>query len=61
MQDLIPLTRIWFSPPGRMPLGAPLGAATLDDRLILTRRYRHALFDAAAAKEFLATFKQVLQ
>jgi NRPS condensation-like uncharacterized protein len=46
---------VWFSPPGRMPLGASLGVATLDERLFLTLRYRHALFDANAATEFLAT------
>jgi NRPS condensation-like uncharacterized protein len=51
---------IWFSPPGRMPLGASLGAATLDGRLFMTLRYRHALFDAAAAAQFLAEFKRLL-
>jgi NRPS condensation-like uncharacterized protein len=51
---------VWFSPPGRMPLGASFGAATLDDRLFMTLRYRHALFDGAAAAEFMATYKDVL-
>jgi NRPS condensation-like uncharacterized protein len=51
---------IWFSPPGRMPLGASLGAATLNGRLFVTLRYRHAQFDAEAAEEFLATFKDTL-
>jgi hypothetical protein len=51
---------VWFSPPGRMPLGASLGAATLDDRLFLTLRYRHPLFDAAAASDFLETFRSAL-
>lgn len=51
---------LWFSPPGRMPLGASLGAATLDGRLLVTLRYRHALLDATAADHFLATFKQEL-
>ncbi len=51
---------VWFSPPGRMPLGASLGVATLDGRLFLTLRYRHALFDANAAADFLATFRRVL-
>ena len=51
---------VWFSPPGRMPLGASLGAATLDGRLFLTLRYRHALFDANAAAEFLATLARAL-
>jgi NRPS condensation-like uncharacterized protein len=51
---------IWFSPPGRMPLGASFGAATLDGRLFLTLRHRHALFDATAAAHFLATLRRVL-
>ena len=51
---------VWFSPPGRMPLGASLGAVTLEGRLFVTLRYRHALFDEAAAAEFLGIFRDVL-
>ena len=51
---------VWFSPPARMPCGASLGVATLDDRLFLTLRYRHALFDASAASDFLATLRRAL-
>lgn len=51
---------VWFSPPARMPCGASLGAATLDDRLFLTLRYRHALFDASAASDFLALLRTAL-
>jgi len=51
---------VWFSPPARMPCGASLGVATLDDRLFLTLRYRHALFDAGAASDFLATLRTAL-
>ena len=51
---------VWFSPPGRMPLGTSLGAATLDERLFLTLRYRHALFDEEAARDFLAELRTVL-
>jgi NRPS condensation-like uncharacterized protein len=51
---------VWFSPPGRMPLGASLGVATLDGRLFMALRYRHALFDGTAAGDFLATIKDVL-
>jgi NRPS condensation-like uncharacterized protein len=51
---------VWFSPPGRMPLGASLGVATLDGRLFVTLRYRHAQFGRAAAEEFLSMFKRVL-
>jgi NRPS condensation-like uncharacterized protein len=52
---------VWFSPPGRMPLGASLGAATLGGRLFLTLRYRHALFDGKAAREFLSMLKTTLK
>ena len=51
---------LWFSPPGRMPLGASFGAATLDGRLLITLRYRHALLDATAADQFLTAFKETL-
>jgi hypothetical protein len=51
---------MWFSPPGRMPLGASFGVATLGGRLFTTLRYRHAQFDDAAATQFLETLKGVL-
>jgi NRPS condensation-like uncharacterized protein len=51
---------VWFSPPGRMPLGASLGTATLGNALFVTLRYRHALFDAAAAADFAALYSEVL-
>jgi NRPS condensation-like uncharacterized protein len=51
---------IWFSPPGRMPLGASFGAATMNDQLFVTLRYRHALFDAAGAAEFAALYREIL-
>ena len=51
---------LWFSPPGRMPLGASLGAATLDGRLFVALRYRRAQFDAPAAAEFVQTLRDVL-
>jgi len=54
------IRELWFSPPARMPLGAALGVATLEGRLFVTLRYRHALFDAGAASEFLATFTAAL-
>jgi NRPS condensation-like uncharacterized protein len=60
MGDAGAVREVWFSPPGRMPLGASFGAVTLEDRLFVTLRYRHALFDSTAAQEFLATFKDVL-
>jgi NRPS condensation-like uncharacterized protein len=51
---------VWFSPPGRMPLGAALGAATHDDRLHLALRYRHAQFDPPAARAFIQLYRDVL-
>ena len=51
---------VWFSPPGRMPLGASLGTASLDNRLFVTLRYRHALFDARAAADFGDLYRDVL-
>jgi NRPS condensation-like uncharacterized protein len=51
---------VWFSPPGRMPLGAALGVITHDGRVHLTLRYRHAAFDRAAAERFLALYRGVL-
>lgn len=47
---------VWFSPPGRMPLGLTIGAVTVADRLHLTFRYRHSLFDADAATRFADRF-----
>jgi NRPS condensation-like uncharacterized protein len=54
------VTSVWFSPPGRMPLGASLGAATLDDELFLCLRYRHALFDSDGATSFATVLRDVL-
>jgi NRPS condensation-like uncharacterized protein len=59
--DALPgVKRVWFSPPGRMPLGASLGVATAGDDMFVTLRYRHALWDAAAAAEFGALYREVL-
>ena len=54
------MRELWFSPPGRMPLGASLGAATVDGRLFLTLRHRHAQFDAPAAAAFLENVRRTL-
>jgi hypothetical protein len=51
---------VWFSPPGRMPLGAALGAATVGGRLHVTMRYTHAQFDRAAAHAFAEVYRDVL-
>jgi NRPS condensation-like uncharacterized protein len=51
---------VWFSPPGRMPLGASFGVVTLDGRLQATLRYRHAQFGGAAATAFAGVYRDVL-
>jgi NRPS condensation-like uncharacterized protein len=51
---------VWFSPPGRMPLGAAIGVLTHGGRLHLTLRYRHPQFDAAASRAFMDRFQDVL-
>jgi NRPS condensation-like uncharacterized protein len=51
---------VWFSPPGRMPLEASLGAVTYNDELFLCLRYRHALFDAVGAAGFASVLRDVL-
>jgi NRPS condensation-like uncharacterized protein len=58
--DPLPVEAVWFSPPGRMPLGAMLGAATLDGRLHLSLRYRHAQFDRGGAHAFARVYRDVL-
>jgi NRPS condensation-like uncharacterized protein len=54
------VTQVWFTPPGRMPLGASIGAATYEGELFLCLRYRHALFDADGGAEFAAVLRDVL-
>jgi NRPS condensation-like uncharacterized protein len=56
----LPVQAAWFSPPGRMPLGTAFGAVTLDGRLHLTLRYRHAQLDAAAASVLVARYREAL-
>jgi NRPS condensation-like uncharacterized protein len=51
---------VWFSPPGRMPLGTSMGVATLEGELFVTLRYRFSQFDAGAAAEFASLFRRVL-
>jgi len=51
---------VWVSPPGRMPLGAALGAVTVGGRLHLTMRYARAQFDQAAAHAFAEVYHQAL-
>jgi NRPS condensation-like uncharacterized protein len=58
--DAGPVREVWFSPPGRMPLGASLGVVTLGGRMFVTLRYRHTLFSSDAAASFLATLGRAL-
>jgi NRPS condensation-like uncharacterized protein len=51
---------VWFSPPGRMPLGASFGVATLGEEMFITLRYRHALLAPSAAAEFAELYRGVL-
>ena len=53
-------TRLWFSTSAHMPRGLSLGAATVDGRLQLCLRYRNALFDEAAARDFAAEYAAAL-
>jgi NRPS condensation-like uncharacterized protein len=54
------ITAVWFSPPGQMPLGVSIGAATTHDRIYITLRYRHAQFDRSAAARFASLYRSVL-
>jgi NRPS condensation-like uncharacterized protein len=53
-------TRLWFSTSAHMPRGLSAGAATVGGRLQLCFRYRNALFDDAAAREFAAEYGTAL-
>jgi NRPS condensation-like uncharacterized protein len=53
-------TRLWFSTSAHMPRGLSLGAATVDGRLQLCLRYRNALLDEAAARDFAAEYATAL-
>ena len=52
--------RMWFSTSAHMPRGLSVGAATVDGRLQLCFRYRYALFDEAAARDFAAGYAAAL-
>ncbi len=60
MGDAGPVSAIYFSPPAHMPMGVSVGAVSLEDRMTLTLRYRKAVFDAAAAKEFAERYRAIL-
>jgi hypothetical protein len=51
---------VWFSPPGRAPLGAALGAATVGGRLHVAMRYPRTQFHRDGARAFAALYRDVL-
>ncbi|UOB53398.1 condensation domain-containing protein [Acinetobacter junii] len=51
---------IWFSPPSLMPMGVTIGAASMNDQLFLTLRYRKAQFNDIAALEFANIYKATI-
>lgn len=53
-------TALWFSAPARMPLGLSIGTVTVGGRLHVAFRYRHPLFDAAAARRFAERYDATL-
>jgi hypothetical protein len=56
---LVP-TRMWFSTSAHMPRGLSVGAVTVGGRLNLCFRYRNALLDAAAGRDFAAEYAAAL-
>ncbi len=52
--------RMWFSTTAHMPRGLSVGAITAGGRLQVCLRYRHALFDFAAARDFTALYAAAL-
>jgi len=52
--------RMWFSTTAHMPRGLSVGAITVGGRLQLCLRYRHALLDFAAARDFAALYAAAL-
>jgi NRPS condensation-like uncharacterized protein len=55
-----PTVGMWFSPPVRMPAGLAVGVVTLNGRLNLCFRYRHALLDPRTAAQFAEAFRDAL-
>jgi NRPS condensation-like uncharacterized protein len=53
--------RMWFSTTAHMPRGLSVGAITVGGRLQVCFRYRHALLDSAAARDFVALYAAALE
>ncbi len=60
MGDAGAVRAIYFSPPAHMPMGVSVGVVSLEDRMMLTLRYRKAIFDAAAARDFAKLYRATL-
>lgn len=58
--SLVP-ERMWFSTTAHMPRGLSAGAVTVGGRLQVCFRYRHALFDEAAARDFVVLYAAALE
>ena len=59
-EDAGAATEIWFSPPGQMPLGTAIGAASMNGELFLTIRYCKGQYDAGGAAALAQTWREVL-
>lgn len=53
-------TRIWFSTSAHMPRGLSVGAVTIEGRLQLCFRYRYALLDDDAGRDFATEYAEAL-
>ncbi len=60
MGDAGAVRALYFSPPAHMPMGVSVGVASLEDRMMLTLRYRKAVFDEAAARDFGELYRAAL-
>ena len=60
MGDAGRVRAIYFSPPAHMPMGVSIGAVSLEDRMMFTLRYRKAVFDETAARDFAKLYRTTL-
>jgi hypothetical protein len=60
--DAGPTIELWATPPVQSPPGVCLGigAAMMNDELLLTLRYHHRQFDAPGADRFIEAWRGVL-
>ncbi len=60
MGDAGKVTSLYFSPPAPVPMGMSLGIASMESCMYLSYRYRRAVLDGPAAKDFAKLCKTVL-